>query len=499
MEHKELSIAIIDDGINSNLLNINLCFDIEVNEFLQIVNRTDQYSAIPNHGTICAGIIKKYSPNANIGSIRILNNNQTGDMRYLLTALKWCMENKIKVINISLGSCNYFDYPYIRDIVNQATREGIIMICATQNGNNVTYPASLSNAIGVKCDFQRKLLNNEYMYAPENFNGIDCIASSVHNISILEKEYITPICNSYAAPLITSKVYDIMQTKYLLNAGKYTIEVLKNYLCGKYKLQVKKNYKPDWIVNAVIINIGTNKLTIGKTYFNIKTQIMIKSDAQIAKVVFECLDDSLIDTIIVNNKQYLKEINLMSLIKIINIKQCNLIILGDIENIVNPYVITSKYWLKENEHYLVNNTKLEDIETYNIEVPIVLIQSNEECDILFKLKEEFTNNGYVPYCVSDIAKLVLQDIEYISIDNYKFELNKIKKYLKIKSNVYNADIILIQASDETLSKVFKADLNIIINETKVFKVDGNLKLLLNKNKSEVKLYNYIVDFFNERN
>jgi hypothetical protein len=70
---KSIRVAGIDDGISETLYNIGrLDFDIEINHGLSADKRREYNPFLASHGTTCAAIIKKYAPNARLGSIKIL-------------------------------------------------------------------------------------------------------------------------------------------------------------------------------------------------------------------------------------------------------------------------------------------------------------------------------------------------------------------------------------------------------------------------------------------
>lgn len=104
-------IAIIDDGISEYFESIGkLHFNIQIidkNNAINIKNNTTKIT----HGTICAAIIKKYNPDAFIGSLKIIDEDQHNcNIEKLIYALEWCLKESIKIINISLGTIKYVDY-----------------------------------------------------------------------------------------------------------------------------------------------------------------------------------------------------------------------------------------------------------------------------------------------------------------------------------------------------------------------------------------------------
>lgn len=216
-----IKIAIIDDGISTSKIN-TLGFNIEISDKCEVI-QNDNIVDEDSHGTICAMIVKKYAPDATLGSIKILKTyTRRGYVNQFRKAIEWCIYHDISLINISLGSTQSYDYSILYECVKNAYHNGIIIVAALSNKHVVTYPASFQNVIGVET---HQLLRDDMYYIKQNsFTGVNIIASSVHGIG----NEITNLCNSYAAPLITAKVYQIMN-----EFGYKDVETIKTILNDK--------------------------------------------------------------------------------------------------------------------------------------------------------------------------------------------------------------------------------------------------------------------------
>lgn len=172
-----ISIAIVDDGVNEGLYNTgSLKYNIEITPELNIVERSEYNRYLPSHGTTCAAIIKKYSPGAVIGSIKVLNDSGRAVRDQLIAALLWCADNAVRLVSVSLGTIDFRDYEAVRKAVNYAAPKGVIIVSACNNKTVFTYPASLSNVIGVKCDIENNLKEGQYRYNYYPLDGIDITA-----------------------------------------------------------------------------------------------------------------------------------------------------------------------------------------------------------------------------------------------------------------------------------------------------------------------------------
>lgn len=225
-------IAVIDDGVNEKFFPcIHLLQSFEITKDLQIRKSNHNCAVKISHGTLCAAIICKFAPNANIISIKITNSDtMKSTKRQLFKAFEWCEENHIKLINLSMGTADSREFSDIRQEVNRLFSKGIIIVSAYNNLNIYTYPASLPNVIGVfhgSCNLEK----NHLYYCDKNPNAgehcfavnadyavTDCYGNTIH----------TGYSNSFAAPFVTSAVYKLLEHK--SNASSVLTELQRESL-----------------------------------------------------------------------------------------------------------------------------------------------------------------------------------------------------------------------------------------------------------------------------
>jgi hypothetical protein len=272
-----INVAIIDDGINQNLYSIGeLKHNIQITSELYIQERVDYDPFLPSHGTTCASIIKKFVPDAPLSSVKILNEDSHKGMRsQLIKALEWCVENNIRIINLSLGTIDYKDFIEVEKAVKYTSDNGVIIVAACNNRNVFTCPASLENVIGVKCDRSGTLIEMEYIYNTFPLDGIDITACGIHDLVKYSGEsVITSPCNSFTAPAITALVYNIMRNNPKIGLSKLK-EVLKNKATDITQIE-GGSYIKNNIVLGNVFDKHTNKsieIPIIEVYNNYSNKI----------------------------------------------------------------------------------------------------------------------------------------------------------------------------------------------------------------------------------
>jgi hypothetical protein len=271
MKTGDTGIAIIDDGVNRGLFNINdILDDIEITPELHIQQRINNDQLMLSHGTYCAAVIRKYLPFSPLYSIKIINADGRGKTEQLKLALEWCLEKKIKLINISLGTVIYSDFSYIKSIVDYAVSKGLIIVAACNNMDIFTSPASLPNVIGVKCDKSGKLKEGQFVYHLTLLHGIDITAFSEHILIDFRGESQTaPLSNSLAAPYITSIVYDIIRKNKDIN-----IQGMKEEL--SHHFAVRQEITSENIFFSLCKNIDIPIIGINSEYINTAIEIANK-------------------------------------------------------------------------------------------------------------------------------------------------------------------------------------------------------------------------------
>lgn len=218
------SIAIIDDGINTYKAGIEkLEKDIVILPDLSLVERNPEEYVLSTHGTICAGIVKKYGPVCEFTSISILDRNRQTGTAQLVKALEWCMENDIDIANVSLGSVLHSDHHLLKPVLEKVSQSNLLVVAACSNENKYTYPASMEGVLGVRNLIISKVpegirtyegVDEELLYTenPDKSDGIDFVVSGWAR---LENGYIPEACNSFAAAYMTSVVANLVKEGYV--------------------------------------------------------------------------------------------------------------------------------------------------------------------------------------------------------------------------------------------------------------------------------------------
>ncbi len=146
----ETIVAVIDTGISPN---VSYSEDIIEHKMLYIENQsiylTDEKCDHIGHGTKVASCIKRIAPEAKLIDINIYRNLRVTSSVLILEALKYLLNVKVDIINISLAINTKQYIGEIDDVLEQLKLQGKIIVASVKNGLNTSFPADSEYSIGV--------------------------------------------------------------------------------------------------------------------------------------------------------------------------------------------------------------------------------------------------------------------------------------------------------------------------------------------------------------
>lgn len=210
MERKDITIIILDSGINMN----HPCFNGESFSCFAI----DSFGAISNngcddeigHGTAVSFIVRKHLPSANIICFKIFSENSY-DTSNLILSLKYIYENiSCDIINISLGITCCDNLDELKNICEMLNKRGTTIVSAFDNSGILSYPAAFNNVIGVDISNSvNKLFEYEYVENSKvNIRGYN----KEQNLPWLNNDYSVVSGASFAAPYITVQIGKFLES-----------------------------------------------------------------------------------------------------------------------------------------------------------------------------------------------------------------------------------------------------------------------------------------------
>ncbi|WP_203362528.1 S8 family serine peptidase [Bacillus sp. REN10] len=145
-----IKIAHIDSGINEwhpHIGKVAGGIAFEVTDQGKIVLEESFQDGL-GHGTAVAGVIKEQVPEAELWAVKIFHERLTTYIEVLCVAIEWCIEQKMDIINLSLGVNQ--DIAAFRHICEQANEAGIFIVSACDEQNGLYWPGYYPSIYAVR-------------------------------------------------------------------------------------------------------------------------------------------------------------------------------------------------------------------------------------------------------------------------------------------------------------------------------------------------------------
>jgi subtilisin family serine protease len=109
----------------------------------------DAEGDLSGHGTACAGIVRAIAPEAELYSVRVLGAGFTGTGALLLAGLRWAVEQRYDVINMSLSTTRRGFAEVLHELADEAYFRRTVLVASAHNMPVESYPWRFSSVISV--------------------------------------------------------------------------------------------------------------------------------------------------------------------------------------------------------------------------------------------------------------------------------------------------------------------------------------------------------------
>jgi hypothetical protein len=159
-------VALVDSGINAQHSHVGvvaggIAFSRTADGQVQ---ESDDYADRLGHGTALAGILRAKAPQVELYAVKIFADRLATSIAVLEAALLWAVQQKMHIINLSLGTTNPDHRERLLDVVARTNAAGTLLVASSPPGQGDVLPAALPGVISVAGDDQCAW--GEHRYVP---------------------------------------------------------------------------------------------------------------------------------------------------------------------------------------------------------------------------------------------------------------------------------------------------------------------------------------------
>lgn len=215
-------ICIIDTGSHGHSFIIN---NIVAGKNFTNEGSSEDYTDKNNHGSFCIGEVIQIAPECEVVVAKALNSKGEGDMKSIINAFKYALEQNVHVISMSLGSTKSDEE--LHKLVKEANKRGILVVTSGGNdgdGNADTdeygYPASYQECVNVGAVNQDLSIAR---YSNSN-EWVDIVAVGTDIVSVyFDNKWCKSSGTSMSAPIVAGTAL-LLREKFINKYGRIPSE-----------------------------------------------------------------------------------------------------------------------------------------------------------------------------------------------------------------------------------------------------------------------------------
>jgi subtilisin len=145
-------VCILDSGVDREhplVGGVHRAVAVSIAEDGETVVEEDNDGDLCGHGTACAGIVRSLAPDCELTSVRVLGAGFTGSGDILLAGLRWAVEQRFDVVNMSLSTTKRQFAGILHELTDRAYFRRTVLVASAHNMPVESYPWRFSSVISV--------------------------------------------------------------------------------------------------------------------------------------------------------------------------------------------------------------------------------------------------------------------------------------------------------------------------------------------------------------
>jgi subtilisin family serine protease len=104
------------------------------------------------HGTAVMAAIQEKAPQAEYFAVQVFHGSLRSNVRALMQAIDWTIDERMDIVNLSLGTRNADHAEQFRQVVERALAANVFLVSARDADGQPCFPGCLPGVIGVSLD-----------------------------------------------------------------------------------------------------------------------------------------------------------------------------------------------------------------------------------------------------------------------------------------------------------------------------------------------------------
>jgi subtilisin family serine protease len=150
-EARGVRVAVIDSGVHARHPHIAaVAGGISIGP--DGVIEQDSYADRLGHGTAVMAAIQEKAPLAEYFAVRVFHGSLRASADALLRAIEWSIEQRMDIVNLSLGTLNGEYVEQFRRVIERAVAADILLVSAREMNGQPCFPGCLAGVLGASLD-----------------------------------------------------------------------------------------------------------------------------------------------------------------------------------------------------------------------------------------------------------------------------------------------------------------------------------------------------------
>ncbi|MGH9840021.1 MAG: subtilisin-like serine protease QhpE [Blastocatellia bacterium] len=144
-------VAIIDSGVNPAHPHVG---GVAGGVGISASGESENYLDYAGHGTAVAGAIREKAPDALLFAVKVFDQDLRTNAETIVRAMEWAVENRMQIVNLSLGTINPSHRDLFERVVVKAVERNVAFLAAGEMLGQPAFPGCLPGAIAVGVDWE---------------------------------------------------------------------------------------------------------------------------------------------------------------------------------------------------------------------------------------------------------------------------------------------------------------------------------------------------------